>query len=269
MKSELQKLLNANIPAEAVEEREAYKNGPKLSYLSGAYVINRLNEVLGQGNWGYSLKSLTKVYEGTIEQYSGEAFTTSYVATVGFWALIDGKGASFDEVGYGDGTDKKSPGKAHELATKEAVTDGIKRAAKNLGISMGLGLYMKSGEYVDEEKTKTAGSTRAAQITPIPSGRTSSSTEGNSGVSKSNTGTGEKLKEAVSQVKVEEAPKSTKVQRQSIKSYFSVLKAKGVITTDLFKEKYLGGRLVDELSDEDVPKTLTRVKTDFKEQLSL
>src|ERR1700722_7790641 len=124
-------LLNQNIPAEVVEEREAWRGGPKLSYLSGAYVINRLNEVLGQGNWGYSIKALNKVHEGTIEQTAGSVFTVSYITTLGFYAMIDGKGASFDEVGYGDGTDKKSQGKAHELATKESVTDALKRAAKN------------------------------------------------------------------------------------------------------------------------------------------
>jgi recombination DNA repair RAD52 pathway protein len=38
---------------------------------------------------------------------------------------------------------------------KEAVTDGIKRCAKNLGMSMGLALYDKTQENVDEESNDT------------------------------------------------------------------------------------------------------------------
>jgi recombination DNA repair RAD52 pathway protein len=56
----------------------------------------------------------------------------------------------YGDVGYGDGSDKTNPGKAHELAAKEAVTDALKRCAKNLGMSMGLALYDKTQENVDE-----------------------------------------------------------------------------------------------------------------------
>lgn len=111
--------LDEQIPESAVETRE--QSGKKLSYLSGQYVINRLNKVLGQGNWEYQIYELNKVFEGTIAQYSGEAFTTSYIAQVQLRADINGKEVRFVEVGYGDGADKKSAGKAHELATKEAV----------------------------------------------------------------------------------------------------------------------------------------------------
>lgn len=149
--TDLIKQLDADIPREAVEERDG--GGRKLSYLSGAYVINRLNEVIGQGKWSYKTYALTKVFEGQVEQRSGSVFATSYTAMVELTASIDGQLVAFLDVGYGDGTDRANPGKAHELAVKEAVTDGIKRAAKNLGRSMGLGLYFKGGEYIAEEPT--------------------------------------------------------------------------------------------------------------------
>jgi recombination DNA repair RAD52 pathway protein len=39
---------------------------------------------------------------------------------------------------------------AHEMACKEAESDALKRAAMKLGISMGLGLYEKTGDFVDD-----------------------------------------------------------------------------------------------------------------------
>lgn len=146
-KTELQKELDKNIPESVITTREGV-GGKSLSYLEGWYVIDSLNQKIGQGNWCYSVQQLTKVYEGSLKNNYGEIFSTSYIATVSLTAEIDGKNVYFSDVGYGDGSDKKSPGKAHELAVKEAVTDGIKRAAKNLGRSMGLALYDKEQTYV-------------------------------------------------------------------------------------------------------------------------
>ena len=277
-KSELQKLLDSNIPESVVEKREAWKNGPMLSYLSGAYVINRLNEVLGQGNWGYSIKSLNKVHEGTIGQYSGDVFTVSYITTLGFYAMIDGKGASFDEVGYGDGTDKKSQGKAHELATKESVTDALKRAAKNLGISMGLGLYYKSEEYIDETRIEIKKETKVNEETkqevkqiPKPVESKPVAKQENKGVAQTATPTAKNPEKADTSPDTEASAKEarTKLARQSIKSFYAVLKAKSIVTEEVFKTKYLAGKKVDHLTDLEVSATLAQVKIDFKEVLSL
>ena len=149
IKTDTQAELDKNIPNEAVSTRE--QSGQTLSYLEAWYVIDRLNQVLGQGNWGYDIKALTKVFEGMVAQRNGEAFSTSYVATITLSAM----GQSFTEVGYGSGTDYKNPGNAHELASKGAVSDALKRAAKNLGRSMGLALYDKTQEFVGEAPVKT------------------------------------------------------------------------------------------------------------------
>jgi recombination DNA repair RAD52 pathway protein len=48
----------------------------------------------------------------------------------------------FSDVGFGDAVDYSgSEISTHELAMKEAVSDGVKRALKNLGDQFGLGLY--------------------------------------------------------------------------------------------------------------------------------
>lgn len=243
MNQDIRKRLDDDIPKEAIIMREAYKGGPKLSYLSGAYVKNRLNQVLGQGNWSYNINELTKVHEGTISQYNGEAFTTSYIAQVELRVRADEKGRGFDnltyftEVGYGDGTDRKSPGKAHELAVKEAVTDALKRAATNLGLSMGLALYFKEGQYVGEENTDSNQDTKSNE--PVA---TAASTTAPAAASK---------------------PKSTATQRKQIKAVFRALKEQEKTTAEEFSKSYLGGIKVDDLTDEAVSATIEKIKTDF------
>jgi recombination DNA repair RAD52 pathway protein len=269
MKTPLQIELDKNIPASAVEKRSG-GGGKELSYLTGAYVINRLNEVLGQGNWGYTIKALTKTFEGTVVQgYKKESvFAVSYIAQLFFEANIDGKRAFFEEIGYGDGTDKSSPGKAHELATKEAITDSLKRAAKNLGISFGLGLYFKSEEYVDEQdlqvKSETRDEAKKVLDTPVPpTGTKVDLTEYlSTKPTVASEMSGKQLKAAIQEVR---AGIDTKILRTKIKSAFSFLESRKKITKEEFVKTYLEGGKVDTLTDDQVMKTIENLKTNFKE----
>jgi recombination DNA repair RAD52 pathway protein len=154
MKMDKKELLDAKIPANAVKSRE--QAGRQLQYLSGAYIINRLNEVLGHGQWSCQIKEMKLAFEGKVPQRNGEAYGTSYFAIICLTTNISGVNCYYEDVGYGDGTDRTNPGKAHELAVKEAVTDGIKRCAKNLGRSMGLGLYFDSEDHIESEKPMAA-----------------------------------------------------------------------------------------------------------------
>jgi DNA recombination protein Rad52 len=152
-KSDYEKIvskLDDKIPTDVISKRDAGQ-GRKLDYLEGWYVIARLNEILGQGNWSYNTEEMKLVHSGEVDG----KFVAHYVAKVTLAVNMDGFVAQFTDYGYGDGMDRNSPGKPHELAVKEAVTDGIKRCAKNLGHSMGLALYDKSRENVgDGETTK-------------------------------------------------------------------------------------------------------------------
>lgn len=140
--------LDANLDASQVAYREA-GNGIQLAYLPGWYVIDQLNQIIGIGKWSYVTEELTKVFEG---QTPKGAFTTSYIARIRLIVSVDPQSFTsyYSDYGYGDGQDRNSAGKAHELAVKEAITDGLKRCAKNLGRSMGLALYDKSQQYVSE-----------------------------------------------------------------------------------------------------------------------
>jgi DNA recombination protein Rad52 len=146
---EIVKECDALIPRDAVAKRDG-GSGKKLSYLEGWYVIDRLNKVLGQGNWAYG-SEVTLLHSGVIkDRYGNDVNTVHYSAKVRLVVKIAGEPTEFTDYGYGDGSDKTNPGKAHELAIKEAVTDGLKRAARCLGNSFGNGLYDKSGDGIDE-----------------------------------------------------------------------------------------------------------------------
>lgn len=149
--SNIKEQLDAKIPREAISTREAGQ-GRTLDYVTGFYVIKRLNEVFGPQNWAYD-SEVTLIHEGKLERRSGEVFTAHYRAKVRLVVEFpDGKKTEFGDYGYGDGTDRESQGKAHELAIKESITDGLKRCAKNLGMSFGLALYDKTQEFVDDSQ---------------------------------------------------------------------------------------------------------------------
>lgn len=155
------KELDSNIPAEVISTRT--QSGRSLSYLEAWYVRDRLNQVLGQGNWSYHLSSVEVVDKF---KDAKDRPTVHVVARLILSARIGERVGTFEEVGYGNGMDKAGYGPAHELAYKEAASDALKRAAANLGRSMGLALYDKSQEYVDAAPTKSpqrAPAPRAAQ----------------------------------------------------------------------------------------------------------
>lgn len=167
--------LNAKIPREAVSQREG-GNGKSLSYLSGHYVIDRMNQVFGPGMWSYT-SDVTLVHSGEIEAYGKKSYSVHYLGKVRLVADF-GNGIKSDitEYGYGDGSDKVNIGKAHELAVKEAVTDALKRAAKSLGMSMGLALYSKEQENVQDEEPKANNRPAATVATPRAQARPAGAT---------------------------------------------------------------------------------------------
>lgn len=164
--------LAAKIPREAIESRDG-GGSRKLSYLAGWYVINRMNEIFGPDGWSYDVTELRCVHSGKIPGKYGDVESASYSATVALFAMFPGSDSAkrITDVGFGNGTDKTDPGKPHELATKEAVTDALKRCAKSLGMSLGLALYDKSQENVEEAPKAVAQAPKpapTATVAPTP-----------------------------------------------------------------------------------------------------
>lgn len=240
--AELQRQLDANIPREVISTRSGGGN-KQLSYLETWYVIDRMNQVFGSTAWSNELKSLTQL---------PNTDKPSYMAIVRL-TVIDAQGRQSFKDGVGYGSDKSSSN-PHELAMKEAASDAFKVAAKNLGRSMGLALYDKSQEYVDETKNtkediQTSNNTEALriQVTEGPIGITNSS-----GVTHSTHSTSA-------------ASTTTKILRQQIKEAYTILTQRKKITKEDFVSNYLGGTLLKDLSDEQVPQVIKAIKTNFTE----
>lgn len=237
---QLKQELDAKIPRDVIKTRDG-GNGVQLDYLSSYYVIKRLNEVLGQGNWSYTINALQLVHAGPFEKTNWRTkekeqhFSAHYLAKILLAVrLSDGTAVTFEDVGYGDGTDKAMLGKCHELASKEAVTDGIKRCAKNLGMSFGLALYDKEQENVSEETETTTG----------PTG---------------------KMAQSAKEASNDKAPTVTEENaKKLIKQSFEVLNAQKKTNKEKFVEQYLkphGVAKTDALTSTQVNAVMSQLRT--------
>lgn len=239
--------LDKKIPRDVVSERDG-GGGRRLSYLEGHYVIDRLNKVFGPLNWN---KEIVEVKEVVNKTSRGEfpAYLVKLRLTVSV-IYIDGSILTSVKEGYGYGADKSSQN-AHELAIKEAVTDALKVAAKDLGMSMGLALYSKSQENVgddDEERRTSAVSHGPKPRQPISKGG-DTETKGDAGP-KANTDAKasrslDTLRELI-RSEVENGTKLGKISRGEIK--------------DLLLSKYSVERL-DELDQTALTEVLAHVKS--------
>lgn len=231
---ELKKQLDANIPDDAVSKRS--QSGQSLSYLEGWYVIDRLNQVLGQGSWQYETEQLTKTHDTVFEKNGRSGRAVSYMATVRLTADIGERTVSFSDVGAGKGIDYSATGTdADESAAKEAVTDGLKRCAKNLGRSLGLALYDKERRYVgDAEETAKADPQPGPSVAASP-------------------------------------PKSDTLAQGRVRSTYNVLLGKKKITKEDFQSKYLAPlkrEKVADLTDTEAKEVLSKLQSDYKEILN-
>ena len=112
-------------------------NGPKGDYIEGWHAIAEANRIFGFGDWSYSIVRLDLV--GTGQNQKGTDFA-KYLAVI----QVKVGDVTREDVGYGTGYGAD----AHEGATKEAVTDALKRALRTFGNPFGLALYDKTKENV-------------------------------------------------------------------------------------------------------------------------
>lgn len=151
--------LNGKLDPKYVKSRD--QGGATLDYVDGHYVTTMLNAVFGNCGWSLDIKDLRCVSDRQEDRTSrdGSKYTaqnTAYLcqATLHVYRDDGDDGYYFatEDVGAGTQVDK-DPGKAHEGAAKEAVTDAMKRCAKQLGNAMGLALYDKeqAGVGTDNE----------------------------------------------------------------------------------------------------------------------
>lgn len=220
--------LNEKIPRDVISLRDGGGRS-KLSYLEGWYVIDRLNKIFGPLGWAKEIIE-TRLLEGPKPSYLVKVRLT-----------VQHAGSITVKEGYGYGSDKSGLN-PHELAIKEAVTDALKVAAKDLGMSMGLALYDKTQENVEDVKDDVQEKSAAISVKPV----------------------GPKL-DVVRELLVGK-PNSTgskETLSEAIKSYFKVAEAQKKLTKDEFRSNHLGlygVSKVDELSHEQMSIILEKLK---------
>lgn len=176
--SEVISALDAKIPREAVASRSAGM-GRSLSYLQSWYVIDRLNQVFGNLGWDCETVEMVLVSPPDQEKaiyrakvrISATVKTEDHAQSGGYMRIV--------KEGTGWGSDKPrkdgSVESPHEMASKEAESDALKRAAMKFGMSLGLALYDKSQEFVEDAapapvapKTVTVTKTTAENVPVAP-----------------------------------------------------------------------------------------------------
>lgn len=146
-----------------VKSREG-GGGRSLSYIEGHDAIRTANEIFGVGNWSYRVRELVSLGEEPVERNDRSGFRAGYRAVVEVSVSFDPQKLPvvFSDVGYGDSLEYTgSRITVHELASKEAVTDALKRALKNFGDQFGLSLYDKAALKDIEARAKLANATDA------------------------------------------------------------------------------------------------------------
>lgn len=238
---QIEKELDAKIPRSAVSEREG-SHGRTLSYLEGHYVIDRLNKIFGPLGWS---KEIAEVKEVVNKTSKGEfpAYLVKVILTVrsSYYTTVTGSGEPLSpyyttivKEAYGYGCDKSTQN-AHELAIKEAVTDALKVAAKDLGMSLGLALYDRTQENVDDGEQTPISRPEPVPATPV--------------------------KPSQEPAKVEAASTETKAAdtdklRVVIRSHVKAAIKKGVLTMDEMKAHLTGNYAAETLDGVGSPEDL-------------
>jgi DNA recombination protein Rad52 len=160
---EITKFLEQPIPRDEVSQRSG--GGSKaLPYLATWKVIDLLNEAFGNLGWDSETVSNTHV------NFTDSSAKPTYVAKVRIKALVkvaDGQFLHIVKEGTGYGVDKSGQN-PHELASKEAESDALKRAAMKFGKRLGLALYDKTQEFISDEKTQDKAREVSAPASPGP-----------------------------------------------------------------------------------------------------
>lgn len=250
--------LSAKIPRDVVSLRDGGA-GRKLSYLEGWYVIDRLNTIFGPLNWAKEIIEIKEVVNTT-----NKGQFPAYIVKVRLSVIKPDHTVVIKE-GFGYGADKSGLN-AHELAIKEAVTDAMKVAAKDFGMSLGLALYDRNQENVEDEVQTVTGRLTSghANIQTLPKDGKLNVKTGQSEIITTSFTPGYDVETIRAVLPAQPKTRSKEDLSKAIKSYFSVVEAQKRLTKDVFRSDYLGkysASKVDDLNVEQSEEVLVRLKT--------
>lgn len=110
----------------------------RLSYLQAHDVKRTANRIFGYGGWDYEVQELVCIGEEPFTRNGKNGVRVGYLALV----TVSAAGCHRGDTGYGDAIEYTgSRITPHELASKEAVSDALKRCLASFGDQFGLCLY--------------------------------------------------------------------------------------------------------------------------------
>ncbi|XP_033745229.1 DNA repair protein RAD52 homolog [Pecten maximus] len=125
----IQNALRQRLGPEFISQRVG-AGGQRLAYIEGWRLINLANETFGFNGWSHAVTNQTVDF---VDHYNGRF----YVGVSAFVKVKLKDGVFHEDIGYGVSEGMKSKALSIEKARKEAVTDGLKRALKSFGNSLG------------------------------------------------------------------------------------------------------------------------------------
>ncbi|KAJ1928399.1 DNA repair protein rad52 [Tieghemiomyces parasiticus] len=132
----IQHALTSYLPPEFLESRSAF-GGSRLTYLEGWRAISLANTIFGFNGWSSRIVSTDVDF---CDASPDGRYSLGLSCTIRV-TLKDG--TMHEDIGYGSIDNAKGKAAAFEKAKKEAVTDGLKRALRMFGNSLGNCLYDK------------------------------------------------------------------------------------------------------------------------------
>jgi DNA repair and recombination protein RAD52 len=131
-------------PLNSKHVRKRKQGGMTLSYIESHHAIREMNAIFGYGEWSYQVDRLDMVSQE--KNIKGNHIIT-YLCVV----TVTVNGTTRQDTGAGSGIGKDI-GKAHEGASKEAVSDALKRCLRTFGDRFGLALYDKEQKHVVDNR---------------------------------------------------------------------------------------------------------------------
>ncbi|MCP4259370.1 MAG: hypothetical protein GY774_17945 [Planctomycetes bacterium] len=169
---ETQRALSADLSKDNVKSREG-AGGTKLAYLPAYHVIAEANRIFGFGNWSTEIMRLQQIDKTPYEKpgYNGgnpkPMISICYLCHLKLTITNGSNSVSHEDSGFGSGVAGDTAngiGSSIELASKEAVTDALKRCLRHHGDQFGLSLYDKDIELMGSSDIEAATIVNAAQL---------------------------------------------------------------------------------------------------------
>ncbi len=123
------------------------------NYIEGWHAIAEANRIFGYGGWSYAITGLTKDSVEEVEKQGRDGPYKQWQAAYTCIVRVTVGDVVREDVGFGSGF-SGAIGDAIEGATKEAVTDALKRCLRTFGNPFGLALYDKTQENVGKPQER-------------------------------------------------------------------------------------------------------------------